>query len=193
MTALGRFKTATESGANVKADILRVLGKNPRGRNSKEVITGSEFFASWPGKLLHISNSLFPFWRRSLLCLSSWPGLVLTCSCYPICRDRFYRYTSSIKWAMDFFPPMYFLSLRELQKYSWSSFFMLKILTSLYSLISLKAGEKILGPESLGRKNVFWITTEQSLCWCTFKHWNGITAMTTDIIAGWVVPLKAHI
>lgn len=46
VTALGRFNTATESGANIKADILRVLGKNPRGKNSKEVITGSEFFAS---------------------------------------------------------------------------------------------------------------------------------------------------
>jgi len=47
MTALGQFKTAMGSGENTKADVfIRVLGRNPRGRGRKEVIMGSELFAS---------------------------------------------------------------------------------------------------------------------------------------------------
>lgn len=46
-TTLGRFKTATESGESIKADaFVRALGGNPRERNRKEVLMGSELFAS---------------------------------------------------------------------------------------------------------------------------------------------------
>lgn len=69
MTTLGQFKTARQSGENIKAHVLvSVLVRNPRGRNWKELITGPELFAS---DLVNCFALIivFPFWNRAVSCV----------------------------------------------------------------------------------------------------------------------------
>lgn len=69
MTTLGQFKTARQSGENMKAHVLvSVLVRNPRGRNWKELITGPELFAS---DLVNCFALIivFPFWNRAVSCV----------------------------------------------------------------------------------------------------------------------------